>query len=219
MVTNGSLLTEEKAEELFDAGLDQLSISMNYLDSRLDEERKLDGLYEHIAALAPRLTKENRNVLFNSVIMEENLDQVPLIPLQAYEWGAKVSFSCYTDFKNGNGAHLIDNGKMPELENVVDRLIDLRSKYHNITNSEYYLRKIPGYFKNGGISGCKAGKAFIQLTPDGQVRACPDFAPEVHYSDFSGVDNRGCAKCWYACRGETEGSLTPRRVMELIKWS
>lgn len=221
MVTNGSLLTEEKAEELFDAGLDQLSISINYLDSRLDEERKLDGLYAHIAELVPKLTKVNhRNVLFNSVIMEGNLDQIPLIPVQAYEWGAKVSFSCYTDFKNGNGSHLISRDKMAELERVVDQLLQSRSKLHNITNSQYYLRRIPEYFKQGGISGCKAGKSFIQLTPDGQVRACPDFAPEVHYTAYreKGVDNHGCTKCWYACRGETEGSLSPGRVMELIRW-
>jgi MoaA/NifB/PqqE/SkfB family radical SAM enzyme len=221
IVTNGSLLTEEKAEALFDAGLDQMSISINYLDRRLDEERKLEGLYEHIATLVPKLTRQqHRNVLFNTVIMEENLDQIPLIPVQAYEWGAKVSFSCYTDFKNGNGHHLISAEKMPELERVVENLIALRSRLHNITNSEYYLKRIPEYFRMGGIGGCKAGKTFIQLTPDGQVRVCPDFAPEIHYSAYHkhGLDNHGCTKCWYACRGETEGVLTPKRVMELIKW-
>jgi MoaA/NifB/PqqE/SkfB family radical SAM enzyme len=222
IVTNGSLLTEDKASALFEAGLDQLSISINYLDSRLDDERKLDGLYAHIADLIPKLTRvQHRNVLFNTVIMEGNLDQVALIPQQAYDWGAKVSFSCYTDFKNGNSKHLISENKMAILEDTVNELIKLRTSLRNITNSEYYLKRIPEYFQTGGIHGCQAGKSFIQLTPDGQVRACPDFAPEVHYRDFTeqGVENHGCTKCWYACRGETEGALTPKRVMELIKWS
>src|SRR5262245_40514494 len=34
VVTNGSLLTEERAEEMYAAGLDQISISLNYLDER-----------------------------------------------------------------------------------------------------------------------------------------------------------------------------------------
>lgn len=220
IVTNGSLLTEEKADRLFEAGLDQLSISINFLDDRLDEERKLDGLFAHVAELVPVLTKKGYNILFNSVIMADNLDQISLIPKRAYDWGAKVSFSCYTDFKNGNDKHLIGPDRRADLDDTVDRLIKLRSQLRNITNSEYYLQRIPEYFRSGGIQGCKAGKSFIQLTPDGQVRACPDFAPEVHYSDFldQGIDNRGCTKCWYACRGETESALTPKRVAELIRW-
>jgi MoaA/NifB/PqqE/SkfB family radical SAM enzyme len=221
MVTNGSLLTEEKADELFDAGLDQLSISVNYLDTRLDEERKINGLYEKIADIVPKLTRRrNRNVIFNTVIMEGNLDQIPLIAERAHDWGAKVSFSCYTDFKNGNPHHLIQGGKMTELEAVIDRLIEMRPRYKNIANSEFYLRNVPEYFSNGGIKGCKAGTSFVQLTPDGDVRACPDFAPEVHYKDFGkkGIDNHGCTKCWYACRGEVEGALTVNRAMELLRW-
>lgn len=220
-VTNGSLLTEEKAHQLWDAGLDQLSISLNYLGDKQDEERQLEGLYEHIATLVPRLIAGRvDNILFNTVIMEENLDQITAIAKQAYEWGAKVSYSCYTDFKNGNGLHLISPERRPELIRTVEELIVLRSKLRNITNSEYYLRRIPEYFTQGGIRGCKAGKSFVQLTPDGYVRACPDFAPECHYTEYHkhGVDNHGCTKCWYSCRGETEGALTPTRVAELIKW-
>lgn len=220
-VTNGSLLTEDKAHWLWEAGLDQLSISLNYLDHRQDEERKLEGLYTHLSTLIPRLvTGGIDNIVLNTVIMEENLDQIPAIAKQAYEWRVKVSYSCYTDFKNGNARHLIRPERWPELIQTVEELLVLRSTLRNLTNSEYYLRRIPEYFMNGGIKRCQAGKNFVQLTPDGYVRACPDVAPECHYTEYHqhGVDNHGCTKCWYACRGETEGALIPARVVELMQW-
>jgi molybdenum cofactor biosynthesis enzyme MoaA len=121
VITNGSLLTEEKATQLFDAGLDQISISLNYLDSRQDEERKLPGLYEHIAELVPKLTAARHNMLANTVIMRENLDQILSMARRTLEWGAKVSFSCYTDFKNGNRSHYFSGDQIDELSHIVAR--------------------------------------------------------------------------------------------------
>lgn len=48
MVTNGALLTVNGARELRSAGLDQLSISLDYAGPRHDRVRALPGLYEKI---------------------------------------------------------------------------------------------------------------------------------------------------------------------------
>jgi MoaA/NifB/PqqE/SkfB family radical SAM enzyme len=66
VVTNGSLLTEERAAEMFEAGLDQLSISLNYLDERQDDERKLPGLWSHLATLIPKITAQGHTVVSNT---------------------------------------------------------------------------------------------------------------------------------------------------------
>ncbi len=215
LITNGSLLTEEKAEELFAAGLDQINISLNYLDTRQDGERQLPGLYARIAALVPKLTSRGRMLVANTVIMRENLDQIVAIARQTREWGAKVSLSCYTDFKNGNRAHYFSPQQMSELEQVVAQLIVHKKRFVNITNSRFYLERIVPYYANGtGIPGCKAGNGFVQLTPDGQVRQCADFAPFVHYTEYRGMEPTPCTRCWYSCRGESEASLTLERVLE-----
>jgi MoaA/NifB/PqqE/SkfB family radical SAM enzyme len=216
MITNGSLLTLEKAEELFAAGMDQISISMNYLDARQDEERKLPGLSAHISSLVPQLTGRGRTVLTNTVIMRDNLDQILPIAQRTLEWGAKVSFSAYTDFKNGNRAHYFDAEGIERLRGVVDGLVAHKKRFGNITNSRYYLERIVPYFTSEtGIGGCKAGNSFVQLTPDGQVRQCADFAPFVHYTEYRGMEPTSCSRCWYSCRGESEASLTLERVLEL----
>ena len=58
MITHGQLLTEEKFSEIIDAGMDQVTISLNYLSTRHDEERGIKGLYEHISHLVPRLAAQ-----------------------------------------------------------------------------------------------------------------------------------------------------------------
>jgi MoaA/NifB/PqqE/SkfB family radical SAM enzyme len=218
VVTNGSLLTEERALELFDAGLDQLSISLNYLDERQDAERKLPGLWRHISDLMPRLAARGHSVLTNTVIMRDNLDQIVPIARQTLAWGARVSYSCYTHFKNGNRTHYFTAAELEQVEEVVAQLVAHKKTHGNIANSRFYLQRIASYFRDpDGIQGCKAGNWFVQLTPDGQVRQCADFAPFVHYKEYRGMDPTPCTRCWYACRGESEASLTFERVAELIQ--
>jgi MoaA/NifB/PqqE/SkfB family radical SAM enzyme len=218
IVTNGSLLTEERAQELFAAGLDQISISLNYLDERQDEERKLPGLWRHLSQLIPRIVGGGRAVLTNTVIMRDNLDQIVPIARRTREWGAGVSYSCYTHFKNGNRSHYFSPDELRQLEGVVADLKAHKKSVGNITNSRFYLDRVVRYFTDAdGIGGCKAGNGFVQLTPDGQVRQCADFAPFVHYTEYRGMEPTPCTRCWYACRGESEASFTLRRVAEYMQ--
>jgi len=217
VVTNGSLLTEERAFEMFDAGLDQLSISLNYLDARQDEERKLPGLWEHLSKIIPVITARGHTVVSNTVIMRDNLDQIVPIARQMQEWNAKVSYSCYTAFKNGNRDHYLSAAELLALGAIVTQLVEHKKRVGNITNSRFYLERIVPYFTDSdGIRGCKAGNGFVQLTPDGQVRQCADFAPFVHYTEYRGMEPTNCTRCWYACRGESEASFSMERVAELI---
>jgi MoaA/NifB/PqqE/SkfB family radical SAM enzyme len=217
IVTNGSLLTEARAQELIDAGLDQISISLNYLDERQDTERKLPGLWRHLSELIPRIAGRGCTVLANTVVMRENLDQIMPIARQMEAWGAGVSYSCYTHFKNGNREHYFPPEELPQLEAVVAEMIAHKKRVGNIHNSNFYLERIVPYFRDrDGIGGCKAGNAFIQLTPDGQVRQCADFAPFVHYTEYRGMEPTPCTRCWYACRGESEASFDFGRVAELL---
>ena len=107
--------------------------------------------------------------------------------------------------------------ELGQLETSVRQLVDHKKRHGNITNSRFYLERIVPYFTTRtGIVGCKAGNGFVQLTPDGQVRQCADFAPFVHYTDYRGMEATNCTRCWYACRGESEAAFSLERVAELI---
>ena len=101
---------------------------------------------------------------------------------------------------------------------MIENLLALKPKLGNIISSDYFLRGIPDYFKNNIPSTCNvAGKWLVQLTPDGDIKPCPELPVSSHYSDFkSTTEPIVCDRCWYSCRGETEASLTFERVMELI---
>ncbi len=216
MVTHGSLMTVEKAMALWDAGLDHISISLNYIGREHDEERGIEGLYEHITTLVPQLTARGVNVIFNTVIMRDNLDHVVPIAHLARTMGAKVSYSCYSDFKNGNETHLVDPAHAERLESVIEDLIFQKSRLGNIVSSAWYLRRIPAYFEDALPRSCTAaGKWLVQLTPDGDVKPCAELPVTSGYADFKKVSKKiDCNRCWYSCRGETESSLKIGRLLE-----
>jgi MoaA/NifB/PqqE/SkfB family radical SAM enzyme len=219
MITSGYLLTVEKGLALWNAGLDHFSISLDFLGEEHDRNRGRTGLFAQIAEVAPQLVAAGvDNLVFNSVIMEDNLDHLAPIVRQAKAWGAKVGFSTYNARKNGNMAHRVSAPNLERLERVIDELLRLKRDLRNITNSDYYLKKIPEYFRSTtGLPGCSAGRKLIQVTPDGLLKRCADKEVLGHWTAFSpgAVKPTACTDCWYACRGETEAPLGIRRILEL----
>jgi MoaA/NifB/PqqE/SkfB family radical SAM enzyme len=217
MVTNGSLLTEEKADALMDAGLDHLAISMNWPDSRQDEERGLPNLMQHLEEIIPALTDKGIPIGMHTVMMKDNVDELVPIALKARDWNASVSFSAYTDSKNGNAEHLLNEDDIQRLEKSIQELLKLKCSDKMISTSQFYFDKAVSYFRNGGIPGCMGGIKFVQLTADGYVKRCADWDPFAHYTEFKPLEENTCTRCYYSCRGETESALTLSRLVELAR--
>src|SRR5215212_11328536 len=53
LITHGAMLTPERARSLWDAGVNQLSISLDYLDERHDRARGIPNLAAKILAAVP----------------------------------------------------------------------------------------------------------------------------------------------------------------------
>lgn len=218
MVTKGDLLTVEKAEELFEAGLNQISISLDFLGEKHDSYRGIPGLWKHLSNLIPQLGKISSNIVLNTIIMEDNLNQVVDIAHQAKEWGVKVSYSSYSVMKTNNTSHFIGEN-VEKVEKVVDELIELRRKWKGvIVSTEYYLKEIPGYFENGEVPKCLAGLNMITVTPSGHMKRCSEMPVVAHGSEYHpGIfDKTKCTACWYSCRGETQGPFTFKRALECL---
>ncbi|SFM48939.1 radical SAM protein [Thermodesulforhabdus norvegica] len=217
-ITNGILLNREKALKLWEAGLSQISVSLDFPDSRHDALRNVPGLWNHIKELMKTLPSTGiDNLCFNTVIMRDNLDVLETIAGIAHDHGWKVSFSTYNPFKNKNFDHKLDSQFLNRLEETILRLIYLKSRYRNITNSDYYLLRIVDYVKNGGIPGCLAGLKWAHISPDGMVRRCSEKEILGRWQDLNlkAIPQTGCRECWYACRGEAEAPLDLKRIIEL----
>ncbi len=209
MITHGGLLSPERAISLWEAGIDQFNISLDYLDERHDNARGIPGLTSKIMRNIPLMKQAGiGSIRFNTVMKSDNLDQLMPIVLRAAELDGGVNFSVYTDSKNGNRSFLFGKQQQSELEDVVKRLIDYkRSNPGVISNSDYYLEQIPRYVSGEMNEPCESGTTTIHIDPHGMVRRCPDFPADGPWQSYKGYEPIDCNACYYACRGEAQAPL------------
>ena len=142
LITHGGMLSPERAKSLWDAGIHQFNISLDYLDERHDKARGIPGLTKKIFDTIPKMRAMGVNsIKFNTVIRDSNLDQLMPIVHRAKELGVSVNFSSYTDSKNGNPDGLIRDAKIAELDAVIAEMLAYKKKNRGvITSSDYYLQ-------------------------------------------------------------------------------
>lgn len=218
LITHGGMLTPERAKSLWDAGIHQFNISLDYLDERHDRARGIPGLTKKIFDAIPGMKAIGvNNIRFNTVIRDSNLDQLMPIVRRAREMGVGVNFSSYTDSKNGNGDDLIHDEKIRDLEAVVAELLDYKKRNRGvITNSDYYLEQIPRYVRGELTEPCRSGIRTIHIDPTGHVKRCPDFKTDFHWKDFRKYEPINCNACFYACRGEAQAPIRLSRVRDVM---
>ena len=218
LITHGGMLTADRAESLWNAGVHQFNISLDYLDERHDLARGIPGLGAKIMAAIPAMRARGiDNIRFNTVIKNDNLDQIVPIVLRARELGVGVNFSVYTDAKNGNRDYLLSGEPERELADVVRQLLDIKRRRRGvITNSDYYLEQIPRYVGGEMREPCRSGIRTIHIDPTGRVKRCPDFPTDFHWSDFQEYKPINCNACYYACRGEARAPLRLSRVRDVM---
>ncbi len=221
MVTKGDLLNIEKARELFNSGMNQIAISLDFASEKHDGYRGIKGLWNHISELMPRLSKAfpDKSIILNTIIMEDNLDEIVDIARCAREWGVGISFSSYSVMKTNNEFHFISEERIDNVRAVIEQLIELRRKWKGtILSTEYYLREVPRYFKTGKVPNCLAGINHIHVTPSGHIKRCSEMPVTVHYSEYTPdlYEKTECSACWYSCRGESQSPVDLKRALEYM---
>jgi MoaA/NifB/PqqE/SkfB family radical SAM enzyme len=217
LITHGAMLTPERAQSLWDAGVDQFNISLDYLDERHDRARGIPGLVTRILTTTEALRTRGINVRFNTVIKDDNLDQLLPIVHRAAELGAGVNFSVYTDAKNGNREHLLGAAHAAALDAAIAGLLAYKRRRRGvITNSDYYLETIPQWVRGAMTEPCRSGIRTIHVDPTGHVKRCPDFPTDFHWSEYRGYEPIRCDQCYYACRGEAQAPLRLSRVRDVL---
>ncbi len=219
LITNGGLLTVENGLQLWNAGLDELSISLDYLDHRHDKGRGLPGLTKHILSVAPRLKAAGVNLCFNVVMKRGNYLEVPQLVREVARQGIKVSVSTYNGSRTNNQDHVIDRDEIHVLHRVIAELKYLGKTLGNLTSGDFYLDGIPKFFKDASMPGCTAGLNWVQVTPDGMIKRCSDHPVLGHYSEWRAGFFRptDCGRCWYSCRGAAQEPWTLKRFVEMSR--
>lgn len=218
LITHGGMLSAERAKSLWDAGVNQFNISLDYLDARHDTARGIPGLVDRIMAAIPAMRAQGiDNIRFNTVIKNDNLDDLLPIVERAADLGCGVNFSVFTALKNGNRDHLIRADQVQRLDAVIGDLLDFKRRRRGvITSSDYYLRQVPRFVRGETTEPCRSGMRTIHIDPTGHVKRCPDFPTDFHWREFRTYAPIACNKCYYACRGEAQAPLQWSRVQDVM---
>jgi MoaA/NifB/PqqE/SkfB family radical SAM enzyme len=217
LITHGGMLSLERARSLWDAGVGQFSISLDYLDERHDRARGIPGLSKKILANAEAIRGAGMTVRFNTVIKDDNLDDVMPLVRAAAAMRVGVNLSVYTDFKNGNRDHLLGAAHQQRLEELVRELLAFKKQRRGtLSNSDYYLESIPKYVRGEMTEPCRSGQETVHIDPYGGIRRCPDFPVDGHWKEYAGYAPIKCDRCFYACRGEAQAPLRVDRFLDLV---
>lgn len=220
MVTNGALLTVDRGLALWRAGLDQLGISLDFPDQRHDVARGIPGLAARVMDVAPRLAAAGvGNLVIQTVIKSDNLDCVLEIVRWAGANGLKAGISAYTPVKADNHAHDVGLAQLAEVRRLVNDLLTLKAETGAVASSSWYLRRIPDYFAGGGLPGCTAGRAFLTVSPAGEVQRCSESPVQCGWQSFRPgcFGPTGCRACWTSCRGECQAPIGWERIVEAAR--
>lgn len=173
LVSNWSLMTQERYIELRAAGVDEFCVSLDFPDERMDEFRGFAGLYEHLNTIVPRLAALGHDdIVLNTCIHAENVGDVNRCADKAKAWGVNINYSAYTPRRTGNRDLFLE--KPEQLETLRREFARLKERMDGrwiaVTNST--LDATRRYFETGGAPGCKAGLRWLVVTSDGQLQPC-----------------------------------------------
>ncbi len=174
LVSNGALLNQDKYLQLHKAGINQLSVSLDFPDERHDEFRRHRGLFQHLDQTIPQLARFGyRDIILNSAITKANLKEVLPLAQKAEDWGVSISYSAYTPLRTNDNSYAISSrDDLNVLRTTIYKLIELKRRGIRIVNPESVLLETIKFFEQGYMPGCKAGERFFVVMPDGAFIPC-----------------------------------------------
>ncbi len=184
LVTNALLLTERRAQELVNAKLDTIYISIDAAEADLNDEiRGLNGYFDLALTAIDNLKSMRRNanprILIKATISSKNVDQlVPLAELANTKGIDGFGFQLAQVLENAN--FLFDESLLLDQHNrnvFLEQLEFLLKDFsHLLTGSFEYYQALQDYVENPesmqkyrSISGF----SFAHIDPFGKVFTCP----------------------------------------------
>ncbi len=225
LITNGWHVDAARAQSLLQAGLQEISVSVDYRDpAKHDAQRGCPGSWERAVAalqLLHRARPDRRNrVHMITVLMDDNLDEIePLLRL-ARELDVTYMVNLYS-WNRGAKAR-----RLPH-QRVTAHLLDLKRRYPEFISLTSYLEQMDRAVADGGIGNCQTGRLLLNIDHRGRVARCTEMLDEPVGSILTdGIDElrarlyavqqaKQCGQCWTSCRGFAESMRMRPRLRQL----
>jgi MoaA/NifB/PqqE/SkfB family radical SAM enzyme len=207
--TNGALLTPARFDDLVDAGVDEILVSLDYPDERHDGFRAIPGLFGRVRGLLGALPpRERRRVVLTTVLHAGNFREALSVARLALDWGVNANFSAYTSLRTNDTSLMIAGDDAPAFGEVVEGLIAFKRAHGTVLTSDWVLRQMVRFFANGGRLGrCRAGERMAVVNPDGTLSPCGLLVRNyrTHRAlkrEFTARNE--CSACYTSTRGNSE---------------
>ena len=215
LYTNGWFVTPALAHDLFEAGLSQVGVSIDYPEAaRHDAKRGLPGAttkawaaLETLLAAAPHGEKQ---VHVMSVIMEDNWRELEALLEQSAAQGVG---HCMTLLASG-GYRRGEGPDQPPPPEAGPLLRDLWERFPHIRWFRGYFEEVERFLKGEPLPTCRAGIQSFNIDHTGNVSPCIEKIDRVvgnlQREPLKAIHARmvadraeieGCQDCYTACRG------------------
>ena len=192
MATNGTLVTDEMAWRILDAGIKRVSVSIDGADAeRHDQFRRIPGAFAGSMRGIEAMKRAGLEFQINTTITQANLNQLPAIHDLVLRIGA-AAHHIFLLVPTGRGKEMADQAISPGAyeatlewfyEESVACPIQLKATcaphYHRIVRQKGMKRTEadgretgPGHPLHAMTRGCLGGSAFCFISHVGQVQPC-----------------------------------------------
>ena len=214
ITTNGTLLTKECVERLLNSKVNRLQISLDGIRGIQDEIRGVKGAYKKVMRTVRFINsmrkrkKSSIRINATTVVMQKNLPElVRLVRLTKKAGFDSITFQPVNDNnltiskkKSFNPLRVKD---LQELDQQIDKIVELRKKDDYIGNPVSYLKSIKDYFRDEKLKKVKCYAGFVGaiITTQGRLWSC--------MGDFGGLKKESIQKVWH--------SKEAKKIRSLIK--
>jgi MoaA/NifB/PqqE/SkfB family radical SAM enzyme len=195
MQTNG-IATEKQLQECVDAGGKDISISLDTLEPKLQDE--INGGFNKSWSRAintisnvSQIFPENSTAFFNSVIMPKNLNEiikvikfatrigwgVSLVPVHVSTPDIPMGYRTLDYEKNVT----FEENQAFEIENLVKNLKEIKKEFNLYDSDEYlddiknFLLKKPVKWRERNNNACDSPNLYFAISPSGTLKTCCDY--------------------------------------------
>ncbi|HEY3448917.1 MAG TPA: radical SAM protein [Myxococcales bacterium] len=225
LITNGWFVNESLAKDLSKAGLQEISVSVDYADpAKHDKQRGAKGSWERAVKALELLNRYRSNktnrVHMITVLMDDNLEEIEKLIVLAKDIGVTYMVNLYS-WNRGVKARRLPG------TSVTKHLLDLKRRYPEFISLTSYLEQMDQAIAQGGIGNCQTGRLLMNIDNKGNVARCTETLDEpvgnLLQEDVHAIYDKlcerqrtkDCAACWTSCRGFAESMYKPPRARQL----
>lgn len=187
--TNGTLVTEEKIKALAEAGLRDITISLDTLDEKkFDWICRSENVVQKVKKCLDIVTEYlDGFIVVSTVVSRINISELPEIIQFVNSKGAYASICPVnllpaenkSSFCLGYSTEMqFSEEDLPEIEKAYADIFRMKKEGYRMVSSTEFLKSSLDCFRTGNASWhCKAGERFFVVYPDGGVSPCDVFPP------------------------------------------